>query len=72
MSKYDCLYSCQCGALCIGYYMASDKADENIRALVKSKVKCPKCGRFALLKDVVKHDDDIHISGAGIHQMGIS
>lgn len=51
--------------------MAADGVDENVRDLVKSKVKCQKCGRFALLKDVFKPDDDILTGGAGMHHVGI-
>lgn len=56
MSKYNCLYSCQCGTLYMGYYMAADDVDEDVRDLVKSKIKCKTCGRFALLKDVAKYE----------------
>lgn len=55
MSKYNCLYACQCGTLYMGYYLADEEAEENVSDLVKSKVKCRKCGRFAMLKEVVKH-----------------
>lgn len=55
MSKYNCLYLClKCGTYYRGYYMAADEADENVRDLVKCKIKCKKCGKFAMLKDVIK------------------
>lgn len=54
MLKYNCLYSCQCGTLYMGYYLADDKAKEDVRDLVKTKIKCKKCGKFAILKDVIK------------------
>lgn len=57
MSKYNCLYSCQCGTLYMGYYLAADDADEDVRDLVKTKIKCKKCGKFAILTDVVKKDE---------------
>ena len=40
----------------MGYYMAADDSDEDVRDLVKTKIKCKKCGKFAILKDVVKHE----------------
>jgi len=41
----------------MGYYLAADDADEDVRDLVKTKIKCKKCGKFAILTDVVKKDE---------------
>lgn len=57
MSKHNCFYSCQCGTFYVGYYMAADEADEDVRDLVKNKIKCQKCGKFAILKDVIKNEE---------------
>jgi len=37
--------------------MAADEADEDVRDLVKTKIKCQKCGKFAILKDVIKNEE---------------
>lgn len=57
MSKYNCLYACQCGNLYMGYYLADDEAKKDVRDLVKTKIKCKRCGKFAILKNVIKNEE---------------
>lgn len=57
MTKMNCFYRCKCGTLHRGFIWADLNAETDVREWAKTKVKCKKCGKFAMLESIVKAED---------------